>query len=568
MSKPLRVLLVEDSDDDAQLLLRHLRKGEYQPEFMRVQTPEAMRGNLVSGEWDLVLADNSMPGFSAIAALDVLKESGCDLPFIIVSGHINDMDAVAAMKAGAHDYLLKDNLARLLPAIERELTEAEVRQARRMAESELRYHAYHDGLTGLINRREFERCLEVALADARRHGHAHALCYLDLDQFKLVNDTCGHVAGDEMLKQLGALLQTRVRGTDTLARLGGDEFGLLLERCPPEQAIELLDKVREAVDGFRFVWDGRTFDIGISIGMVQITADVQSITELLSAADVACYTAKEMGRNRTHVYEPGDKELARRRSEMQWVSRVTSAVDEDRLVLHKQPILDLAAEGQAHRRHEVLVRMVDEDGRITLPGSFIPAAERYKLMPTVDRWVLTTLFERHHDLLNQPGHVTFVNISGGTISDDGFLPFVRGLLHHHRVEPAALCFEITETAAIANLGKAVPVFQALKAVGCSFALDDFGSGLSSFTYLKNLPVDFIKIDGEFVRDMAEDPIDRAMVEAINKIGHIMGLRTIAESVEDQETLEGLKALGIDYAQGYWIGHPHPIAETEPHDGAP
>ncbi len=567
MSKSLRVLLVEDSDDDAQLLLRHLRKGEYQPEFVRVQTPEAMRSNLVSAEWDLVLADNSMPGFSAIAALDVLKESGCDLPFIIVSGHINDMDAVAAMKAGAHDYLLKDNLARLLPAIERELTEAEVRHARRMAESELRYHAYHDGLTGLLNRREFERSLEEALADARRHGHTHVLCYLDLDQFKLVNDTCGHVAGDEMLKQLGALLQTQVRGTDTLARLGGDEFGLLLERCPPDQAVQVLDKVREAVDDFRFVWDERTFDIGISIGMVQITADVQSITELLSAADVACYTAKEMGRNRTHMYEPGDKELARRRSEMQWVSRVTSAVDEDRLVLHKQPILDLAAGDQAPHRHEVLVRMVDEDGRITLPGAFIPAAERYKLMPTVDRWVLTTLFERYHDLLNQPGHITFVNISGGTISDDGFLPLVRGLLERHGVEPAALCFEITETAAIANLGKAVPVFQALKAVGCSFALDDFGSGLSSFTYLKNLPVDFIKIDGEFVRDMVDDAIDRAMVEAINKIGHVMGLRTIAESVEDQQTLESLRALGIDYAQGYWIGHPHPIAEAEPRDGA-
>lgn len=431
--------------------------------------------------------------------------------------------------------------------------------ARQMA-----WQARHDPLTGLINRGEFEVRLEQAIESARSGHTQHALCYLDLDQFKIVNDTCGHIAGDDLLKQLTAHLQIRVRETDTLARLGGDEFGILLEHCPIDQASETAEMLREVVKKFRFAWEDKVFEIGASIGVVPITTDSGSIVDVLSAADSACYVAKDHGRNRIHVYQPEDSALTTRHGEMQWVHRVHSALGEDRFRLFFQKVLPLSAD--EHEQYgEILVRLVDEQGKLVLPMAFIPAAERYQIMPAIDRWVLSATLTALRNRVPVLGEISVcaINLSGQSLCDDHFLASVVNILDASSVNPAHICFEITETAAIANLTRAMRFITVLKGMGCRFALDDFGSGLISFMHLKHLPVDFLKIDGSFVRDMAKDPVDAAMVEAINRIGHVMGIRTIAEAVEDQVTLESLRELGVNYAQGTIIAGPEPFEIDSP-----
>jgi diguanylate cyclase (GGDEF)-like protein/PAS domain S-box-containing protein len=425
---------------------------------------------------------------------------------------------------------------------------------------QMAWQARHDPLTGLINRGEFELRLTQAIESARDGHVQHALCYLDLDQFKIVNDTCGHIAGDELLKQLTAHLQTRVREVDTLARLGGDEFGILLERCAVEEALATADTIRQLVRKFRFAWQGKVFEIGVSIGLVPITADSGSLVDVLSAADSACYVAKDQGRNRIHVYRLEDSALAQRHGEMQWVHRVNRALGEDRFRLFYQKVMPLSS-AEHDLYSEILVRMVDEQGSMIPPMAFIPAAERYQMMPALDRWVLAAALEALRGL--PPGFddvgICAVNLSGQSLCDDHFLGSVVELLDDARIDPARICFEITETAAIANLTRATRFVSVLKGRGCRFALDDFGSGLSSFSHLKHLPVDFLKIDGSFVRDMQHDPVDAAMVEAINRIGQVMGLRTIAEAVENDATLACLRPLGVNYAQGSGIAPPRPFA---------
>ena len=431
--------------------------------------------------------------------------------------------------------------------------------ARQMA-----WQARHDPLTGLINRGEFEVRLEQAIETARSGHTQHALCYLDLDQFKIVNDTCGHIAGDELLKQLTAHLQMRVRETDTLARLGGDEFGILLEHCPIDEASETAETLREVVKKFRFAWEEKVFEIGASIGVVPITTDSGSIVDVLSAADSACYVAKDHGRNRIHVYQPEDSALAKRHGEMQWVHRVNSALGEDRFRLFFQKVLPLSAD--EHEQYgEILVRLIDETGKLVLPMAFIPAAERYQMMPAIDRWVLSATLTALRERVPVLGEISVcaINLSGQSLCDDHFLASVVDMLDASSINPAHICFEITETAAIANLARAMRFITVLKGMGCRFALDDFGSGLISFMHLKHLPVDFLKIDGSFVRDMVKDPVDAAMVEAINRIGHVMGIRTIAEAVENHATLERLRDLGVNYAQGTVIARPEPFEVGRP-----
>ncbi|MGH2500836.1 MAG: EAL domain-containing protein, partial [Candidatus Limnocylindria bacterium] len=431
----------------------------------------------------------------------------------------------------------------------------DVTEARRAAH-QLSYQASHDALTGLVNRREFERRLERILATGLP-DESHAVVYLDLDQFKVVNDTCGHVAGDELLRQVGAVLVSQVRKRDTLARLGGDEFGVLLEHCQQEQALRISHQMREAVQDLRFVWQDRGFTIGASIGLVPIGPGVNTLATVFRAADEACYAAKEQGRNRVHLYEPDDHEMARRHGEMQWVPRIQEALAESRFTLFYQPILPLGETGQAHG--EVLLRLLNRDGDLVPPSAFIPAAERYNQMQAIDRWVIRSVFAALRDQNNvMPSGSVAINLSGQSLSDRLFLEFVEQQIEACAVVPERVCFEITETAAISNLSMAKRFFSALKPRGCRFALDDFGSGLSSFAYLKSLPVDFLKIDGGFVKDMVRDPIDHAMVEAIHRIGHVMGLETIAESVESETILARLKTIGVDYAQGYAVGRPRPL----------
>ncbi|MFO1351109.1 MAG: EAL domain-containing protein [Gammaproteobacteria bacterium] len=425
---------------------------------------------------------------------------------------------------------------------------------------QLSYQAAHDPLTGLLNRREFERCLHETLESARREHTTHALFYLDLDQFKVVNDTCGHGAGDELLRQISKLLRQRFRSRDTVARLGGDEFGILVDYCSLAQAERLAEIIRKTLAVFRFEWGDKSFNVGASIGLIPISDASASVSHLLQTADAACYTAKDRGRNRIHVVREDDVELVRRNGEMQWVTRLTKALEEARFKLCYQPISPIGHDADGGLHIELLLRAEDDDGGDVSPEAFLPAAERYNLITQVDRWVVATALrwlKSKPDLLERLS-LCAINLSGHSLGDEEFPAFVIRQLHEAGIPPAKICFEITETAAIAHFGNAARFIQTLKALGCRFALDDFGSGVSSFAYLKNLPVDFLKIDGAFVKEIARNPIDFAMVRSINEIGHVMGLKTVAEFVENDAILAKLRDLGVDYAQGFVMGRPLPI----------
>ncbi|MBD2740625.1 EAL domain-containing protein [Coleofasciculus sp. FACHB-1120] len=482
----------------------------------------------------------------------------------------------------------------------------------------LSWQANHDPLTGIPNRYEFEQRLQEAVSNTRMQNQEHTLCYLDLDRFKIVNDTCGHVAGDELLRQISSLLQSRVRRTDVLARLGGDEFAVLLYQCPTEEAVRVAQSLQESIQEFRFAWEDKTFTVGVSIGVVTFDANTSTLAGVVSAADAACYEAKNRGRNRVYVYQADDEKLAQQQREVQWLTRLNQAIaqsaplnlsaapensfpgDKSRFCLYYQPIAPLNAESKTEEHYEVLLRFVDDKGELIPPMTFLPAAERYNLMPAIDRWVIRTFMEllHHSGVQNSepqvenfsssptgsvsnsfvagasnvspspsltpyilpPSSFTLytINLSGATVNDDQFIEFLKEQFSIYKIPPKMICFEITETIAIANLSKASGLIKELKALGCRFALDDFGSGMSSFAYLKYLPLDYLKIDGSFVRDIADDPVDLAMVEAINHVGHVMGLQTIAEFVANDSILEKVKCLGIDYAQGYVIAQPQPL----------
>ena len=422
-------------------------------------------------------------------------------------------------------------------------------------------HASHDILTGLVNRREFESRLERSLRSARAREVSYALCHLDVDQFKIINDTCGHSAGDALLGQVGALLKTKIRWRDTLARLGGDEFGVLLESCTLEDALRMADQLRETIRSYKFVWEERTFRLGCSVGVVPITGDSEDVAALLSAADSACAAAKEAGRNRVYSFQENDIDLMRRRREMQWAARINNALEESRFELYRMTILPLQkADPGAH--YELLLRMTDETGKIVSPDNFINAAERYGITPAIDRWVIENAFRWLVSEADERERLALcsINLSGQSLGDDKFLPFVIDQFHRSGLDASKICFEITETAAIASFSQANRFIQALKELGCKFALDDFGTGLSSFGYLKHFPVDFLKIDGSFVKEILHDPIDREMVRSINEIGHLTGKLTIAEFAENAEIINVLRSLGVDYAQGYGIATPQRITK--------
>lgn len=439
----------------------------------------------------------------------------------------------------------------------------DVSETKRLAD-EMTYQATHDALTDLVNRREFEKRLEKAAQSTLLQDQQHTLAYLDLDQFKIVNDTCGHNAGDELLRQVTSLLRIALRANDTLARLGGDEFGVLLESCPPYIALQIAEKLRNIISDFHFSWDNKTFPVSVSIGLVHFggeQAERQGVHEILRFADSACYTAKDLGRNRIHVYRVEDNAINKRHGELDWYTKICSALSENRLVLYTQKIAALHPDTQYTNNilHvEILLRLLSQEGKIIPPMAFIPAAERYGLMSEIDRWVIRNAFAYIANLSTPEDALFSINLSGGSLNDEKILAYIFEQLKYSGARPECICFEITETAAIANLLNARAFILSLKEKGCLFALDDFGSGMSSFAYLKHLPVDFLKIDGCFVKDITTDMVDAAMVDAINQIGHVMGLKTIAEFAEDQAIVDLLTAMGVDYAQGYGIGHPEPL----------
>lgn len=426
--------------------------------------------------------------------------------------------------------------------------------------AQLHYQATHDDLTGLVNRREFNRRIERILKTIITNKSEHVLCYMDLDQFKVVNDTCGHEAGDELLRQLSDLLVHEVRKRDSLARLGGDEFGILMEHCSPKNGKLAAESILKTIQNFRFIWNHHLFKISASIGLVVLDHTISNLSGLLKDADAACYMAKEMGRNRIHVYHQDDKDIAKRMNEMRSLETMHEALDKDRLCLYAQKILPL--NGSSEKHYELLVRMLDNDNNTIPPKAFLPAAERYNIICNIDLWVIKRALNtlaNHPDFLVETNFCS-INLSGQSLNQQKVLSFIIDQFSTTKVDPHKICFEITETAAIMNLSSAIKFISALKGLGCRFALDDFGTGLSSFTYLKNLPVDYLKIDGTFVRDIVEEKIDYAMVKSINEIGQLMRMQTIAEFVETDETKDMLKALGINYAQGYGIHKPEPFDE--------
>ncbi len=437
----------------------------------------------------------------------------------------------------------------------------------------LAWRASRDELTGLLNRAEFHRSLEDILASAEGGNFHHCLLYIDLDEFKVINDTCGHQAGDEVLKQISAGLKTHLRESDIIARLGGDEFGVILCDCGRDKGVSVAEGLIEAINDLRFSFRDRVFHVGASIGLISVTGQTRNLEDLLSTVDAACYAAKERGRNRVYAGTVGNDKISHRMEEMRQASHIRQALKEGRLTLYRQSIV--SSRHPADPLHfEVLVRMIDTEGNLVVPGAFIPVAERHGLMGDVDRWIIRHLFDIEGDRLRRwtgatgndsdtAGHFLYsVNLSAASLTDPDFLDFVTGLFRQYEIPPQSIAFEITETQAITHLDKATHLIQSLREIGCQFLLDDFGSGMSSFGYLKKLPVDYLKIDGLFVRDILTDPIDRAMVNMINDIGHIMNLTTVAEFVENDEVLHEIRELGVDLAQGYGISRPEPI-ETPP-----
>ena len=430
----------------------------------------------------------------------------------------------------------------------------------RTMEKQLSYQASHDSLTGLINRREFEVRLQHAIRKAQIEQASHSICFLDLDKFKIINDTSGHAAGDEFLKQISNTIQSLLRQTDVLARLGGDEFAIILDGCSIHQAKKICNQIIKTIKDTRFSWGKNSFETGASIGIVPITKLTVSAAEVMSSVDAACYEAKDKGRNRIQVFEPDNAEFVQHQIETSWIQKIKDAIAENSFELYFQELRNINPSYETPRTIELLIRLND-NGKVIFPDSFIPTAERYNLMPIVDEWVISSAFEfikKYKEKHNSDIRVA-INLSGQSLSEDSVLNLITNKLRKNKsLKKELICFEITETAAIANMSKAIEFIAHVKQMGCKFSLDDFGSGLSSFSYLKNMPVDNIKIDGIFIRDIHTDPVNKIFVESIHKISQTMGIKTTAEYVENEEILNCIKNIGIDYAQGYHIAKPIPV----------
>jgi len=570
-----KVLFVDDEPNVLSAYKRNLHK-RFQMDTA-LSGIEALELVATNGPYAVVISDMGMPGMDGMKLLTILKKFAPDTVRIMLTGYADQKVAVDAVNQGqVFKFLNKpcspeDMAAVIESGISQynQAIEITKRLARSSAEvrgltEKLSYQAKHDLFTGLANRHTFEAQLQLFLESAQHEGREHALGFLDVDHFHIINDTCGHVAGDELLRQLAQQLASQQRNGDLLARLAGDEFGIMLADCPLEEAKRIITERHKKLKHFQFKWEDKQFDTCISIGLAPINQESVSVAAVLSAAETACNVAKNQGRNIIHVGDTSDPEMTDRMNEVQWVNRINEALLKNRFCLYYQTIAPVAENTCEGDHYELLVRMQGENGEIIPPGEFLPAAENYYLSPKLDRWVIqhaANWLSSNPERLEKLS-LCNINLSGHSFSDKDMLNFILTTFDQASIPPEKICFEVTETAAIAHLNHTISFIKELKSKGFLFALDDFGSGLSSFAYLKNLPVDILKIDGIFVKTMDIDEFDQAMVKSISEIGQVMGKKTVAEFVENQEILQLLRKLKVDYAQGYHIAKPQPLDDLK------
>ena len=566
-----KILIVDDEPHVLHAYKRGLRKQ------FKIDTapggPEALEIITKHGPYAIVVSDMRMPGMNGLELLTILKEKNPEIIRIMLTGNADQKTAVDAVNKGeVFKFLTKpcssETMAETLNAglaqyaqlqEKREILKQSADDIKILSDK-LVYQAQHDYLTGLANRPAFELRLQHFLESAHNKGQEHALCHLDLDYFNIINDTCGNFAGDECLRQVSQMLSSQQRSNDVLARLASDEFGLLLNNCTLDEAERIVSGLHELLKQYTFEWERKTFDINASIGLIPINNDSTSVAALLSAAETACNVAMDHGGNQLHIGEANDRELTQRLDESQWVSKIHLSLKENRFCLFFQTISPIGTHQESGEHYEILLRMVDENEQYLSPDVFMQAAENYYLSPLIDKWVIKNIvnwFDSHPEQLDQLS-VCSINLSGHSIGNQDILNYICETFKASSLPPEKFCFEVTETAAIAQLSRAIAFIDTLKSKGFLFSLDDFGSGFSSFAYLKNLPVDYLKIDGQFVKQIHTNTIDRAMVKSINEIGKLMEKITIAEFVENSEILQVLEELDVDFAQGYLLSKPQPL----------
>jgi diguanylate cyclase (GGDEF)-like protein len=562
--KDIKILSIGSEDYNFSKIEKILKIASYNLELVHCPDLSDLKIKIQKDSWDLILTEIQLTDFTYKDVIDLIKEKNPEISIVLFSNQINLNIAIESIRLGVNDYLKKEIPDRIIAVIAREIREAESRSARKMAEEAVFYMAYHDPLTGLANRYSFENKLIKILEEKKLNPDLnHCILYLDLDQFKIVNDTCGHQAGDDLLRLVSVALNQVVKKEGFAARIGGDEFVIILENSDLMRSKEFANSLLKKISEIRFHFHEKVFSIGGSIGLLQIEETHSDINEILSLVDVACYSAKESGRNRIHISNSEDTIGSIRIAEMRWLNVLITSLEKNQFTLYKQPIVSVPYSGDSIIFYEFLLRLRDDHKNLIMPDVFMRAAERYDMMPSLDRWVVNHAFayiakntENLKKLKNKS--CFFINLSGASLNDETFFDFVDKKFLEYSIEPSLICFEITETVAISDLKKSNRFIQEIRKKGFYFALDDFGSGMSSFSYLKNLPVDFLKIDGSFIRDMTLNSLDYTIVESMHKIASSIGLRTVAEFVENLETLKLLEKIGINFAQGYAIAYPTAI----------
>jgi diguanylate cyclase (GGDEF)-like protein len=554
----LKILIVDDDEDDYIIIrdmLSEVTEARYQIDW--VNNYQSALDTLNTKDYHLCLLDFCLGKQSGLDLLREIVKARYNMPVILLTGLKDHTLGLEAMNSGAADFLIKGEVNSVI-------LERSIRYSieRKKMEEKIRYQASHDCLTGLINRAKFEEELQKAIEETAASNLEHCLLYMDLDRFKVVNDTSGHLAGDQLLKQVTELIHDRIRRTDIFARMGGDEFAILLYNCFLPDAAEIAASICSKVQDYQFSYHNYQFNIGISIGIVPITAASPNLDRILSNADEACYLVKDKGGNGYLHYHGDTAESSTRQNELLLVLNINRAFVNNKLFrLYRQPVIPLAAETQTIH-YELLIRMVDEHGQLVFPNNFLPVATRYKLMSAIDRWVVKSYFAFYQKQIIQNialnSYICNINLSGSFLNEENSLQFLLDQIDHYQIPPQHLCFEITETIAIANFNRVIAFVEHLKTRGCRFALDDFGNGSATFNYLKKLPVDFVKIDGSFVSNILSSPLDCTMVDSINQIAHLMKIKTVAEFVENEAIFRKLQEIGVDYAQGYWIDKPQPL----------